>query len=151
VSGFLAYTLSRSQREDGMGGWRPFDYDQTHILTLAGAWQLGRGWELGGTFRYTTGNPETPVVGSFYNADLDLYSPVYGDVNSERSPAFHRLDVRLEKRFVVGGGTVATYLDVQNAYNRRSIEGTRYNFDYSEQTAIRGLPIIPSLGVRGEL
>ncbi|MBV8756021.1 MAG: TonB-dependent receptor, partial [Deltaproteobacteria bacterium] len=49
-SGFLSYTLSRSERDDGMG-WRPFDYDQTHILSVSGSYKLGRGWELGSTFR----------------------------------------------------------------------------------------------------
>jgi hypothetical protein len=153
ASGFVSYTLSRSERDDdGDGGpWRPFDYDQTHVLTVAGAWKLGRGWELGGTFRYTTGNPETPVVGSIYNADVDTYRPMYGAINSARNPAFHRLDVRLEKAFAVGRGRVAAYLDLQNAYNRRSREGTRYSYDFADQAPILGLPVLPSLGVRGEL
>lgn len=151
LSGFVSYTLSKSERDDGEGGWRPFDYDQTHILTVGGSWKMGAGWELGGTFRYTTGNPETPVIGAFYNADFDTYTAMYGPVNSARQPAFHRLDVRLEKQFTIGGGRLAAYLDLQNAYNNRSREGTSYNYDYSEQTPIYGLPILPSIGVRGEL
>ena len=46
--GFLAYTLSRSERNDHGAGWRPFDFDQTHILTATGGYKLGRGWDLGG-------------------------------------------------------------------------------------------------------
>ena len=149
-SGFLSYTLSRSERNEG-GRWRLFDYDQTHILTLSGSYKLGRGWEVGSTFRLVTGNPETPVVGSVFDADIDSYRPIYGAVNSSRNPMFHRLDVRVEKQFTLGGYRFAGYLDLQNAYNRKNRESTAYNFDYSERSDTPGLPLLPSLGIKGEL
>ncbi len=149
-SGFLSYTLSRSERNDS-GTWRLFDYDQTHILTLSGTEKLGHGWELGGTFRLVSGNPETPVVGSIFDADVDKYRPLYGAVNSARSSVFHRLDIRVEKQFQLSGHRCAGYLDLQNAYNRQNREGTAYNFDYSQRADTPGLPIIPSLGIKGEL
>jgi hypothetical protein len=151
TSGFLSYTLSRSRRNDHGDAWRLFDYDQTHILTVAGALRLGQGWDLSGTFRYVSGNPMTPVVASTYNASTDLYRPTYGAVNSERNAPFHRLDLRVEKAWRVGGGSLALYLDVQNVYNRRNPEGLSYNFDFSRSAPIPGLPVIPSLGLRGEL
>jgi len=153
-SGFLSYTLSRSERNDQDGkGTRLFDYDQTHILTASGNVKLGKGWLLGNTFRLASGNPTTPVVGGLYNANLDIYTPVYGDTNSARSKYFHRLDVRVEKKWELGanGAGITAYLDVQNIYNRRNPEGSRYNFDYSQTGVVAGLPIIPSLGLRGEI
>jgi TonB family protein len=153
-SGFLSYTLSRSERNDHGTAWRLFNWDQTHILTVAGAYRLGGSWDLSGTFRYVTGNPLTPVVASTYNANTDTYRPLYGAVNSGRSNAFHRLDVRLEKSWAIGSakaGKVAAYLDVQNAYNRQSEEGRVYNYNFTQSQAIPGLPIIPSIGVRGEI
>jgi hypothetical protein len=89
-------------------------------------------------------------VGSVYDARTDLYTPVYGAINSQRSRAFNRLDLRLEKSWQVRSGAVAAYLDVQNALNRKNEEGRAYNFDYSEVGVISGLPLIPSVGVRGE-
>jgi TonB family protein len=150
-SGFLSYTLSRSERNDHGQEWRLFSWDQTHILTMAGAYRLGRGWDLSATFRYVTGNPITPVVGSVYNARTDTYSPFYGAINSERSNAFHRLDLRVEKGWRVRSANVAAYLDVQNAYNRPNEEGRAYNYDFSQSGVISGLPLIPSLGLRGEI
>ena len=88
-SGFLSYTLSRSERRDHADEqWRLFNWDQTHILTIAGAYRLGRSWDVSATFRYVTGNPITPVIGSVYNARTDLYAPVYG-ANQQRTQ--HRL------------------------------------------------------------
>src|SRR5690606_401081 len=48
---FLAYTLSRSERQDLDDPWRLFDYDQTHILSLTANYDLGRGWLAGARFR----------------------------------------------------------------------------------------------------
>ena len=149
--GFLSYTLSRSERLDREGAWRLFDFDQTHILTLSGVYRLGDGWEAGATFRLVTGNPFTPVVGGVFNANAGVYQPVYGAANGERNPLFHRLDVRLEKQWRVGPGTLAVFIDVQNVYNAMNREGVTYNFDFSQRGQISGLPIIPSLGVRGQL
>ena len=151
-TGFLSYTLSRSERRDHPGeGWRLFNWDQTHILTVSGGYRLGHNWNLSGTFRYVTGNPFTPVVASVYNANTDTYKPVYGAVNSDRSNAFHRLDVRIEKTWAIRSGSLALYLDVQNAYNRQSDEGRVYNYNFTQSGTIPGLPIIPSLGLRGEI
>jgi TonB family protein len=151
TTGFVSYTLSRSERNDHGDAWRLFNWDQTHILTVASTVRLGRGWDLGGTFRYTTGNPMTPVVDATYNANTDTYHPIYGGINSARNPAFHRLDLRVEKQWKVGGGNLATYLDLQNVYNHRAQEGQVYNYNFTQSEAIPGLPVIPSVGIRGEI
>jgi TonB family protein len=148
--GFVSYTLSRSERNDHGQSWRLFDYDQTHILTLMGGYKLGRGWDFGGTFRLVSGNPRTPIVGSVYDANSDFYNPVYGAVNSARDPLFHQASVRVEKAWKFKAWQLASYLDVQNVYNHRSQEGLQYSYDYSRSKPIQGLPILPSLGLRGE-
>ncbi|MCB9666919.1 MAG: TonB-dependent receptor [Myxococcales bacterium] len=148
--GFLSYTLSRSERRDRAEDWRLFDFDQTHILTLSGVYKLGAGWETGATFRLVSGNPFTPIAGGIYDANVDVYQPIYGSVNSKRNKLFHRLDLRIEKQWKLHYWQLAVYLDVQNVYNAENPEGTVYNYDFTETGAVRGLPIIPSLGVRGE-
>jgi len=152
LSGFLSYTLSRSERrESEMSEWRLFDNDQTHVLAAAVSWRMGRGWMAGATFRLSSGNLDTPVVGSVYDAGRDRYRPVYGDKNSEREPMFRQLDLRIEKEWRMGWGRLAVYLDVQNAANIRNQEAIRYSYDYRTHEAVVGLPILPLLGLRGEL
>lgn len=150
--GFLSYTLSRSERRDGPDQpWRLFDFDQTHILNAAAVYKLGAGWEVGATVRIVTGNPITPIVGGTFDVTRDVYRPVFGDVNSQRADYFHRLDVRVEKQFEFKHWKLAFYLDVQNIYNSTNPEGQVYNFDFSQEDDIPGIPILPSLGIRGEL
>ena len=150
--GYLSYTLSRSERKDGpLAPWRLFDFDQTHIMTAAFVYNFPRNWEIGGTFRLVSGNPNTPVVGSIYDALNDVYIPIDGRVNTLRNPLFHQLDVRIQKKWIFEGWRLAVFLDIRNAYNKQNQEGIIFNYDYSQQTPLLGLPIIPALGIRGEL
>jgi TonB family protein len=150
--GYLSYTLSRSERKDGaLEPWRLFDFDQTHILTAVFVYNFRRNWEIGATFRLVSGNPNTPVIGSIYDALSDVYIPIDGRVNTLRNPLFNQLDIRIQKKWTFEGWRLALFLDIRNAYNKQNQEGIIYNFDYSEQTPLLGLPIIPALGIRGEL
>src|SRR5262249_40177979 len=69
-TGWLAYTLSRSVRRDAPGEPQyVFQFDQTHVLSALGSFDLGRGWSVGARFRYVTGNPYTPYVGGLVDLD----------------------------------------------------------------------------------
>jgi hypothetical protein len=151
LSAQLAYTLSRSERQDRQLPWRLFDSDQTHVLSAALGYPLGAGFHAGARFRYVTGNPVTRVIGSVYDAGTDIYYPLYGAQNAERDPAFQQLDLRVEKGFDIGSGKLAIYLDVQNVYAKDNAEGFTYSYDYSQREPATGAPFFPNLGLRGEL
>jgi TonB family protein len=150
-SGWLAYTFQRSYRKDGPGTKeRLFDFDQPHILTAVGTFELGSGWSAGFRFRLVSGNPFTPVVGSVYDAASDTYVPIFGDTNSGRLGTFHQLDLRVDKLWTFETWRLGVYLDVQNVYLRENPEGYSYSYDYSNRQPISGIPILPILGVKGE-
>jgi hypothetical protein len=149
--GWLAYTLSRSERRPSPSeAWQLFGFDQTHILTLIGVVKLPKGWQLGGRFRLVSGNPNTPVVGAVYDAGGGFYLPISGPTDSERIPAFHQLDVRVDKRWTWKRASLTLYVDVQNVYNHQNTEFWIYAYDYSGRRPVASLPIIPSLGTKVE-
>jgi TonB family protein len=149
--GWVAYTLLRSERKDTPdGNWRPFDFDQTHVLTALASYDFGAGFELGARFRYSTGYPRTPVTGAYYDSRSDTYQPVLGTKNADRLPDFWQLDVRLAKEFKIGTTKLEVYLDVQNVTDRDNSEEVVYGQDYTEKRYIQGLPILPVLGARWE-
>ncbi len=151
--GWLSYSLLRSERADcALCDFRLFDFDQTHILILAAHAYLPYKFEIGLRFRYISGIPQTPVRGGFYDSDTDLYQPVPSSVrNSERLAPFHQLDLRIDRTFVTKRMVFKLYLDISNLYNNPAQEQMVYSYDYTQRAAITGLPILPSLGVRGEL
>src|SRR5262249_55055054 len=121
-SGFLSYTLSRSERRDRDDEpLHVFEFDQTHILHLTRRDDLGKGWSIGSRFRYVTGSPYTPYVGSAVDYDAGAYAPIASTrPYSARSDAFHQLDVRVDKQWQLGALRLTTYLDVHNIYNHQS-------------------------------
>ena len=150
--GWLSYTVLKSERRDGPGlAWYPFDYDQTHILTLLGSVKLGRGWEAGLRFRYVTGNPWKVLKGGVYDADSDTYRQLTPRPSVyERLPAYHQLDLRVDKKFVFKKWILTAFLDVQNVYYHANVEFTGWNYDFTRRTQVTGLPILPQIGVKGE-
>jgi TonB family protein len=152
--GWVAYTLSRSERRDADAeSYYRFQYDQTHILSALASVKLGAGFQLGARFRYVTGSPYTPIVGGAMDHDAGVYAPIESTAhNSARLPSFHQLDVRVDKTWQFSTGfKLSAYLDLQNAYNRQNPEGVTYNYNYSKRSTMSGLPILPVLGVRGEI
>ena len=121
------------------------------LAALVYSYDFGSGWSAGAHFRLTSGDPETPVLGGVYDANSDLYRAIYGDVNSQRRPMFHQLDLRGEKKWAFEDWALTAYLEILNAYNAQNVEGTTYSFDYTKQESATGLPIFPNLGIRGEL
>ena len=149
--GWISYTFSRAfyDLDDGQGLIR-FDFDQPHILTLVGVYKLPRGWSLGGRFRLVSGNPYTPITSGVYDAKGDDYIPINGPRNSARNAAFHQIDLRLDKKWTWKYVGLTAYVDIQNVYNRRNVEGTIYAYDFSVSRIIAGLPILPSIGLKFE-
>jgi TonB family protein len=151
--GWLAYTLSRSERRSRPG--EPmvlFGADSTHVLTALASYRLGRGWELGAKLQYASGNPYTPVVGALYSSSSDSYLPVMGARMSRRYPAYHELDLRVQKRWLLGRSAALTaYLDLINVYGKDRIVGLQCSPDLTQCGYEKHpMPFLPSLGIRGE-
>jgi TonB family protein len=151
--GWLAYTLSRGERrEHPTESYHLYQYDQTHILNVIGSYYLGRGWTAGARFRYVSGRPYTSYTGSVVDHDAGAYAPISSTSQYDnRSAAFHRLDLRIEKLWDLKPLKLTAYLDVQNVYNYQAEEGRSYNYNYSRSAPLNGLPILPIIGIRGEL
>ena len=149
-SGWLSYTLSRSTRWSPGRAEYPFRYDQTHLLTAIGEKDLGRNWKSSVRLRYATGNPTTPITGGIFDADNDVYFPVRGAFYSTRLNAFFQADLRLDKKWIYDRWILSAYLDIQNVTNRKNLEAVQYSYDYSKQTVVSGLPILPTFGIKGE-
>jgi hypothetical protein len=151
-SGWVAYTLSRSLRKSQASpDFRRFDADQPHVFTVVLGQRLGP-WSLSGRFRFASGSPRTPVVGSYYNTKDAVFEPVFGTQNSLRLPAFWQLDARVERSFALGEESQFTLsLECLNLTNHENAEEYLYDASYSERGVIRGLPIVVVIGAKVEL
>jgi TonB family protein len=162
IYGWVSYTLSRSERFIGNGKVVPFTYDQTHILNVALSWDIGSRLRLGARFQLATGAPTSLVNCSrwtamptnatcgVYDSDVDGFRPQY-IAEADRLPTYHQLDVRADYKFMLGPLQMSAYVDVLNAYYARTAEGWVYQHDFTDRRPRPGLPILPTIGIRGEL
>ncbi len=150
--GWVAYTLSRSERQDTPQlPVRLFQYDQTHILTIIGSYKLGRGWEFGARFRLVSGSLYTPQTYGFFDENNGSNLPLSSYPSfTQRLPAFQQLDLRVDKGWQFRHWKLSSYLDVQNVYNAGNVEGISYNYNYTRSVFATGIPFLPSLGLRAE-
>lgn len=142
-TGLVAYTLSSAQRHDGPGspfGWRPFELEQRHNLNVAGSMLLGD-WRLGARVQVVSGMPYSPTIGGTPDND-PIFEPYAG-----RLPTFLQFDFRADRLWQRCWGTIDLYFDIQNATNRRNVEGREPDDFLTGDDDIRGLPIMPFIGV----
>jgi TonB dependent receptor/TonB-dependent Receptor Plug Domain len=147
LSGFASLSLSRASRKiDASGEQFPFDFDQPVIATVVANYKLSDRWQFGAKWTYHTGSPYTPVVGTGQYPDGRV-RPVYGSVNSQRVPDYHRLDLRVDHRFTP---RLTGYLELINAYARKNVAGYSYSPDYKTRGEILQLSVLPSFGIKYE-
>ena len=159
-TGWIAYTVSKSeQRTPGgiagglginNGNWYNTPYDRTHDISISGAYKLNDKWSFGTNLVFQTGRPVTYPNGQYEYEGLSIAS--YAPRNSDRLPAYHRLDLsvnykpnrkpnnRLKGEWVLG---------IYNAYSRKNAASISFGQNLetganeATRTAIFG--IVPSL------
>lgn len=158
-SGWLSYTLSKSQRYDyELNRYILFEKDQTHNITAVATLYLKHAIKCGARVQYTTGNPATPVIGSKYDEINMQYLKITGPKNSTRLQSSFQIHLRGEKQFTMKNWMLSTYLDIFNASYPlyQSPQNYVYNYDpynyssRSEDKAQINELIIPSLGIKAE-
>ena len=93
-TGWLSYTLSKTELKiPGIndGQYYPATQDQTNHLSLVGMYQATKKWTFSADFVYNTGDAVTWPSGKFSIDGAPVY--YYGARNSNRLPAYNRLDI----------------------------------------------------------
>ena len=158
TTGWVGYTLSKTDRffdKLNNGKLFPAKYDRTHDISFTSSHELNDQWVFSAVFVYATGNTLTPVKDR-YVFDGNFYSQ-YGERNSYRMPAYHRMDVsatysrnKPNKKF-----NSSWNFSIYNLYNRANPyfiyfdvegEGSLNEGDFQAQAyQISLFPILPSI------
>jgi vitamin B12 transporter len=135
------YTYVDSRRTDPSSGVvtrAPFDI--TNSITLIGDQALPKGWDVSFAFRYATGKPFTPIVGSTLNPRRHIRDPIYGYANSDRLPPAQKLDLSMSRVTRLSPRTMLVYFfSLDNVLDRENVYQYTYNADYSRRIPVRSL------------
>lgn len=137
TSGWISYSLIRTRRQElEVESLRPTAYDITHNVKLIQKTNLGKGFEISSTFRYASGRPYTPIVGSMQAID-GHFDPIYGERFGGRLPDFIRLDARLSRFTFFGDGHyLVLYIEALNILDHKNLLDYGYSEDFSQRQNI---------------
>jgi hypothetical protein len=170
----LSRTEMRDPRSGHEGQWYRADYDFVHGLTLTGGWKkelLPYSWyqslrnhlwfkilspvmpvadrnEFSAKWRYLGPRPHTS-----YSYDSTTYHRWYVDntaaLNSDVSGAYayHKLDLRWERRFGFGFLQMIYYFDLQNVYGQKNIWTYMHTDGRYPPTPVYQLMFFPAGGI----
>lgn len=119
--GIVTYTFVRSQFRDKNNAWVSSSWDNIQFINLIAGKTFGKNWEIGAKWRFALGTPYTPynfdLSRSIENWNINKFGiPDYDKLNSERLPAAHQLDIRVDKKWYLKKFTLDFYIDIQNLY-----------------------------------
>lgn len=164
--GWLAYTLSKSEQqtpgrnalETGInnGEWYRTPFDKTHDISFTGSYDWNEKWKINANFLYQTGQPATfPNAQYEYNG---LIIPNFSSRNSDRLPAYHRLDISLNytpKPNKTKGWRSHWVFSIYNIFNRRNAASISFRRNETtgsnEATRLAIFGIVPSLSYNFKL
>ncbi len=94
LTGWISYTLSQTTKQiNGINNNEPYPatYDKRHNLSVVLLYKLSNAWDIGSTFKFTSGGYITIPEGTFhyYGVAFNYYT----SRNGFKLPPYHRLDV----------------------------------------------------------
>ncbi|MXW15803.1 MAG: TonB-dependent receptor [Rhodothermaceae bacterium] len=136
ITGWIGYSLTKTRRKfPALNGGHafPFRFDRLHDVSVAASWQLSKSTGLSAVWVYGTGQAVWLPIGHFYGFQHDpggsfnVFEPDksrlltdYGDRNSLRMPAYHRLDLSVQMKRNRRWAQRTFSFGVYNAYSRRN-------------------------------
>jgi len=150
-SGWASISLSKAGRKDNRNGEEyVFEFDQPVNVSVVGNYKFNNKWALGAKLWAHSGAPFTPIIGANEDPSIPgFYRPVYGKLNSDRFPTYHRLDLRIDRTFKRRkDNTMSAYFELLNVLGTENAAEYDYNADYTEREIAPQLTGFFSLGFK---
>ena len=162
LSGWIGYTLSWTNRTfENLNGGKtfPYRYDRRHDVKVAAVYQWKKNREFSLTWVYGSGAAVT-LPQSTYLHGVENRNPYfetegsfqyYGDRNSYRMRAYHRLDISYTTTKKTKWGERSWIIGTYNTYNRRNPFFIDLSYDQmgnKKFVQYSLFPIIPSVAYR---
>jgi hypothetical protein len=150
VTGWISYTLSRSERVYSCG-LAPSDFDQSHVLNAVVQVRLPWRLMLGFHLNLQTGRPYTLASAEVTNGMVNIS----GHRNDARLPTYFQLDVRLDREWLFKRWALSLFVEILNLAYSETIFGVTYPKDPTMMVTLYNQPqfqgfrwILPSFGLR---
>lgn len=136
----LSYSWSKSHISNAFGETTARDFDRRHSLAANAIFEFRNNFILNAVWNFYSGGPYTPSQIAFvgeprFNSDAIIYYD-FGPKNSARLPAYHSLDLKIEKTFTFKKTSFNFYLSILNLYDRVNVRNFTWNYDGVSENGI---------------
>ena len=125
--GWLSYAYTHLERRETPNDvYKPFLFDNTHIVSIVANYNPTTTTEIGAKWQYSSGTTAVPLNALVMVQDPvtigmhPLISDIAGAIFPTEFPAYHRLDLRFSRKGKWWGLPVTAYTEIRNAYNREN-------------------------------
>jgi Carboxypeptidase regulatory-like domain/TonB-dependent Receptor Plug Domain len=142
--GQVSYAWSQTRHRGIDRVLRTGAFDVPNLATVIVGQKRGTKWEYSTRVSYGSGRPITPIRAN-ESLTQDRLVLDAARLNTLRAPDYFRMDLRLDRRFSVRRGTLATYIELQNVSGRENQAVQIWNSKTNKvefQEQISFLPVI---------
>ena len=162
--GWISYAYTHAERrENPNANYKPYLFDRTHIVSIVANYNFTPNFEIGVKWQYLSGTSEAPV-----NSITLVQDPITRGLNPLLAAAeenftvelepYHKLDLRISRKWKLWGTKIGGFLDILNIYNRKNkiklvidepqkITGTDNIYLEEGTSELPQLPLIVYLGL----
>ena len=152
--GQINYSFAKSRRNDNDGlGSYDSDFNQPHIFSVLGGYEINQSWAISAKWRYATGRPrDSSIVHAdvFDDPEHVRYSQEIISNNGDRLTAFHTFNIRVDHRTQLGRFALVGFLDIVNVYDHLNVNEQRFQ-PLTGTIDERGFGVLPTVGLKLEL
>ena len=119
--GLIGGSIYKSIYHDQLDMKRNRNNNYEYLFNIVGGYRPNSKWEISLRWSLFGGRPYTKI--DLENSNLNNEEVlVYNEFNQSRTPIYHNLFLRYERRKKMKYGNIITYIELWNAYNRKNIE-----------------------------
>ena len=143
--GLIGATYFNSTFKDIKGKKRNRNYNYKYIVNIIGGYRPNDKMELSIRWSYFGGRPYSKInnEASLYFGEEVLF---INNFNDERTPIYHNLFIRYERKFIFKKSNLISYIEFWNAYNRKNIETYFWSEASKQVEPVRYFDFIPVCG-----
>ena len=124
--GWISYSWTHAERrENPDASYKPHLFDRTHIVSIVANYNFTPNFEIGAKWQYLNGTSEAPL-----NSITLVQDPITRGLNPLLAAAeenmtvelepYHKLDLRVSRKWKLWGTQIGGFLDILNVYNRKN-------------------------------
>jgi hypothetical protein len=149
IYGLVGGSLFKSEYQDLGGIWRNRISDNRGVFSVEGGYKPSNKWEYSLRWVFAGGPAYTPLD---LERSQELNRSVLDSsrVNDARTPAYHSLSLRVDRRFYWKSSNMILYFSIWNAYNRKNVSYYYWNEIERRQDDVNQWSLLPVMGMEFE-